>query len=250
MTRLTSSRRRPQAKSCRRSHSQLDRVIVPESFATPVRARAGDRSGQRAARTVEDPCSSHDCVHERGEVWAAGRQEGRPAECAGLPFRRQSSRAVPLAVAVTRLLPRTPPLAFALALTVVAVVGACLALSGLRRDQNAHFGTRPPSDARRQRRHGVTDVLALGLVTAKRGTRLGVRNRRQENSSYGAEGHRCEGGLAMRIDRRRQAEGARAAGLPRPVTDVALSPSPQNATLGVGALTGGSALLRGHVAGS
>jgi hypothetical protein len=39
--------------------------------------------------------------------------------------------------------------------------------------------TRPPSDARRQRRHGVTDVLALRLVTAKRGDRLGVRNRRQ-----------------------------------------------------------------------
>jgi len=37
--------------------------------------------------------------------------------------------------------------------------------------------------ARPKRRHGVTDVLALRLVTAKRGTRLGVRNRRQENSS-------------------------------------------------------------------
>lgn len=63
-------------------------------------------------------------------------------------------------------------------------------------------GTAPHRDAWRQRRHGVTHVLVLRLVTGKRGARLGVRKRRQENPSPGAEARRCEGGRAMRTDRR------------------------------------------------
>lgn len=40
-------------------------------------------------------------------------------------------------------------------------------------------GTRPPSDAWRQRRLGVTYTLAFGSVAARDGARLGVSNRRQ-----------------------------------------------------------------------